>query len=99
MVFEACAWIRGRYARCHPASARSLRHPAPRNLYCGRWIPSVPVYFGLELIHYPGSIEIKPRDVVGVVNAGRKAGAAGAIISWDLMHAPTDGIEALGEQL
>jgi hypothetical protein len=64
-----------------------------------RSIPSVPVYFGLELIHYPGSIEIKPQDVVGVVNAGREAGAAGAIISWDLMHAPADGIEALGEQL
>lgn len=64
-----------------------------------RSIPSVPVYFGLELIHYPGSIEINPRDVVGVVNAGREAGAAGAIISWDLMHAPADGIKALGEQL
>jgi hypothetical protein len=81
------------------------RAPVPFDILRGeistavRSMASVPVYFGLELIHYPGSIEIKPRDVVGVVNAGREAGAGGAMISWDLMYAPADGIKALGEQL
>jgi hypothetical protein len=59
----------------------------------------VPVYFGLELVHYPGVIEIAPSDVIGMVKAGRRAGAAGTIISWDLMHAPADGLRALGEVL
>jgi hypothetical protein len=30
-----------------------------------------------------------------MVRAGRAANAAGLIISWDLMHAPTDGLQAL----
>jgi hypothetical protein len=80
------------------------RAPVPFDIVYGEILTavrsvSIPVYFGLELIHYPGSIEIKPADVVGVVNAGREAGAAGAIISWDLMHAPADGVKALGEQM
>jgi hypothetical protein len=59
----------------------------------------VPVYFGLELVHYPGVIEVAPADVRGMVEAGRKAGAGGTIISWDLMHAPADGLSALGDAL
>ena len=59
----------------------------------------VPVYFGLELVHYPGMIEINPSDVLGMVEAGRGAGVAGTIISWDLMHAPADGLRALGDTL
>jgi hypothetical protein len=64
-----------------------------------RRMSPVPVYFGLELISYPGSIEIAPADVLGAVAAGRAAKAAGAIISWDLMYAPADGVGALGEEL
>jgi len=59
----------------------------------------VPVYFGLELVRYPGVIEVKPADVSGMVEAGRGAGAAGAILCWDLMHVPQDGLQALGEVL
>ncbi len=59
----------------------------------------VPIYFGLELVQYPGVIEITPSDVLGMVEAGRRAGAAGTVISWDLMHAPADGLRALGEAL
>ena len=55
----------------------------------------VPVYFGLELVSQPGVIDIKPADVLEMVQAGRAANAAGLIISWDLMHAPMDGVEAL----
>ena len=55
----------------------------------------VPVYFGLELVSHPGVIEITPALVNDMVRAGRKARAAGTIISWDLMHAPVNGLEAL----
>jgi hypothetical protein len=30
-----------------------------------------------------------------MIRAGREARAAGTIISWDLMHAPVSGLEAL----
>ena len=58
----------------------------------------VPVYFGLELVSQPGVIDIKPADVRDMVGAGRAANAAGLIISWDLMHAPIDGVEALAQR-
>lgn len=57
----------------------------------------VPVYFGLELVSQPGVIEVTPADVVDMVRAGRAANAAGLVISWDLMHAPMDGLRALAE--
>ena len=59
----------------------------------------VPVYFGLELVSQPGVVDIKPADVRDMVRAGRAANAAGLIISWDLMHAPIDGVEALAEAI
>ena len=55
----------------------------------------VPVYFGLELVSHPGVIDITPDLVNDMVRAGREACAAGTIISWDLMHSPVDGLEAL----
>ena len=55
----------------------------------------VPVYFGLELIREPGVIEVDPGHVFDMVKAGRAANAAGLVISWDLMHAPADCIQAL----
>lgn len=59
----------------------------------------VPVYFGLELIHQPGIIDVEPAQVLEMVQAGRAANAAGLMISWDLMHAPMDGIQALAGAL
>ena len=58
----------------------------------------VPVYFGLELVRHPGVVDITPDLVREMVQAGRQANAAGLVISWDLMHAPTDGIEALATE-
>jgi hypothetical protein len=55
----------------------------------------VPVYFGLELVSHPGVVDITPALVRDMVRAGRSANASGLIISWDLMHAPMDGIRAL----
>ncbi|MBV8107253.1 MAG: hypothetical protein JO223_22055 [Hyphomicrobiales bacterium] len=45
----------------------------------------------------PGVIDIKPAQVLDMVSVGRAANAAGLIISWDLMHAPPDGVKALAE--
>jgi hypothetical protein len=56
-----------------------------------------PFFFGLELLSQAGFIYIKPEQVLDMVNAGRAANAAGLVISWDLMHAPMDGVEALAE--
>ena len=55
----------------------------------------VPVYLGLELVHHSGVVEITPEQVIDMVRAGREANVAGAIVSWDLMHAPMDGVRAL----
>ena len=57
----------------------------------------VPVYFGLELVRQPGVIDVDPTHVVDMVKAGRAANAAGLVISWDLMHAPMDGVRALAK--
>ena len=62
-----------------------------------RAMAPVPVYFGLEIVNQPGVIAVKPAHVRGMVRAGRAANAAGLVISWDLMHAPRDGLEALAE--
>ena len=64
-----------------------------------REINPVPVYFGLELVSQPGVIDVKPRQVREMVGAGRAANAEGLIISWDLMHAPMDGVHALAEAI
>ena len=60
-----------------------------------RSMQPVPVYFGLEIVSHPGVIEITPALVHDMVHAGSEAQAAGTIISWDLMHAPVNGLEAL----
>jgi hypothetical protein len=60
-----------------------------------RSMSPAPVYFGLELVSHPGVIDITPALVTDMVSAGREAGAAGTIISWDLMHSPLNGLEAL----
>jgi hypothetical protein len=62
-----------------------------------RSMQPAPVYFGLELVSQPGVIDIKPAQVLDMVSAGRAANAAGLIISWDLMHAPLDGVKSLAE--
>lgn len=58
-----------------------------------------PVLFGLELVSQPGVIDVRPADVVGMVKAGLAANAAGLVISWDLMHAPADGVATLAGAL
>jgi hypothetical protein len=62
-----------------------------------RAMAPVPVYFGLELVKQPGVIDVAAADVIGMIEAGRAANAAGVVISWDLLHAPMDGIRALAE--
>ncbi len=61
----------------------------------------------LTLTYMPGAgrtderrpASVKLADVLEMAQAGRAANAAGLIISWDLMHAPMDGVEALAEAM
>jgi hypothetical protein len=62
-----------------------------------RAMTPVPAYFGLELVSQPGVIDVKAADVIGMIQAGRAANADGLIISWDLLHAPMEGLRALAE--
>jgi len=64
-----------------------------------RSVNPVPVLLGLELVHHPGVVEIMPEQVIDMVRAGREANVAGAILSWDLMHAPIDGLRAFAAAL
>jgi hypothetical protein len=64
-----------------------------------RGMSPIPVYFGLELVRLPGVIDVAPTDVNAMVAAGRAANAAGLVMSWDLMHAPMDGIAALAKAM
>jgi hypothetical protein len=68
---------------------------APEIAHAVRLAYPVPVLFGLELVCHPGVVEITPEQVIDMVRAGREANADGAILSWDLMHAPMDGVRAL----
>src|SRR5579871_5648927 len=63
-----------------------------------RALAPTPCYFGLELVRQPGIIDVDPAHVVEMVKAGRAANAAGLVISWDLMHAPTECLSALGQR-
>ncbi|HPH96478.1 MAG TPA: hypothetical protein PKW33_19285 [Anaerolineaceae bacterium] len=54
-----------------------------------------PAYFGLETVSFPGIIDITPPDIEAVLAAGLRAGASGAVISWDLMHTPAANLRAL----
>jgi hypothetical protein len=64
------------------AAAARLLHPTPALL-------------GLEVVCQPGVVETTPDHVIDMVRAGHTANVAGTIISWDLLHAPMDGIRAL----
>jgi len=59
----------------------------------------VPIYFGLELVNQPGVIDVQPAQVLEMADAGRAANAAGLMISWDLMHAPMEGVRALAASI
>lgn len=56
---------------------------------------SVPVYFGLELVRHPGVIDITAGQVLEMMEVGRANNASGAVISWDLMHAPQELLKTL----
>ncbi len=104
---QICRGLRGLLARHVGFDAEMLRQtkasavPAPfiqaEIDVAVRSMAPVPVYFGLELVNQPGVIDVKPAHVRDMVRAGRAANAAGLVISWDLMHAPRDGLEALAE--
>jgi hypothetical protein len=60
---------------------------------------STPVYFGIEMVRQHGVIDISPQHVHDMVGVGKRAGAAGTIISWDLLHTPLENLTALADGL
>lgn len=58
-----------------------------------------PIYMGLEVVSYPGIIDIKPQNVRDMMKIGLKAGISGAVLSWDLIHTKLENIEAIKELL
>jgi hypothetical protein len=58
-----------------------------------------PIYMGLEVVSYPGVINIKPQNVRDMMKIGLKAGVSGAVLSWDLMHTKLENIRAIKEEL
>lgn len=56
---------------------------------------SAPVFMGLETVSFPGVIDMTPKQVTALVNAGIDAGADGFVFSWDLLHTPIENVEAI----
>ena len=92
-AFDGATLTRTRESAVPMAIMRAELETAVRAMH-----PS-PVYFGLELVSQPGVIDIKPAQVREMARAGRAANAAGLIISWDLMHAPADGLRTLAAEI
>jgi hypothetical protein len=55
----------------------------------------VPVYLGLETVHWPGLTELTSNDAFEMMRTGRDAGVGGVCLSWDLLHTPMEYIAAL----
>ena len=60
---------------------------------------STPIYFGIEMVRQAGVIDITPQHVRDMIAIGQRIGAAGTIISWDLLHVPGENLVALAESL
>ena len=54
-----------------------------------------PVYFGLECVSFPGVIDVKPDEAAALLSAAYENNADGAVLSWDLMHMPTENLKAM----
>jgi hypothetical protein len=55
----------------------------------------VPVFLGLETVHWPGLTELTSKDVFEMMWSGREVGVGGVCLSWDLLHTPMEYIVAL----
>jgi len=55
----------------------------------------VPVYLGLETVHWPGLTELSSEDVFEMMQSGREVGVGGVCLSWDLLHSPLENVVAL----
>ncbi len=55
----------------------------------------VPVYLGLEAVSIPGVIDVTPKRIREMLEVGRAAGVAGAILSWDLLAMPSRNLRAV----
>lgn len=56
------------------------------------------VYLGVETVSMPGVIEVTPGQVKEAVGAAKMAGAAGVVLSWDLLHTPLENLRPLARK-
>jgi hypothetical protein len=54
---------------------------------------------GLETVAFPGICEATPGSVLETIAAGRQAGAAGLVMSWDLLDTPLENVRAVAQAL
>jgi hypothetical protein len=78
---------------------------APRALFAAETaaavekLSPVPVFLGLETVHWPGLTEPTADDVFQMMRAGRDVGVGGVCLSWDLLHSPLEYVAALKKAL
>lgn len=53
------------------------------------------VYLGLETVHIPQKMEIKPQDIEEILKIGSNSGVSGYVLSWDLLHTPINNLAPL----
>jgi len=103
---DIAAWAAGHIRGCNKTSLSETRAKAvPLEIMTTevgdavRLAGSTPVYFGIEMVRQAGVIDIKPQHVRDMIGVGQRAGAAGTIVSWDLLHVPRENLVALAESL
>jgi hypothetical protein len=57
------------------------------------------IYMGLETVSFPGVCEANPASVLEMIAAGRQAGVAGLVMSWDLLDTPLENVRAVARTL
>ncbi len=59
----------------------------------GRRLARKGLFSGLALVELPGINRVEPSEVLAEIAAGRRAGADGLVISWDLWEVPLERLE------
>jgi hypothetical protein len=60
-----------------------------------RQLSQTRLYLGVESVSIPGRMEVLPRHVEEVLEAGVQAGVQGFVLSWDLLHTPIENVRPL----
>jgi hypothetical protein len=102
----ALAWVQPHVSGLHGVSLTVLEEsglPLPALEHELRQavalLSPAPVYMGLETVAFPEVCEATPGTVLEALGAGRRAGVAGYVLSWDLLDTPLENIRAVARGL